>query len=190
MVQLFRRAVLARFLEEGKRGGPGFVVDHRLHILGVEEKALAGAVGLNERGRDRHDRVEALCVPLLEHAGPKIALAVAVHVLAVGRGGHLKVLVPGLGRLQSELGENVAAVIEHLEVAIDGDQLSLAIDLLVEFPEVGRDVVDVQVRIVGYKVGKVRQKTAGREFNRPAGRKHADIDRICARRPVGEQFLE
>ena len=96
-------------------GGPYFVVSLRKssalrkaslltsgrHVAGVEEGALAGALGLGHRADNVGDEPVALGVALLGDAGAEVGRAVAVHVLAVERLGDREILVPGLGRLEA-----------------------------------------------------------------------------------------
>ena len=63
-------------------------------------------------------------------------------------------------------------------------------NLLVELPEVGRDVVELDVRVVRHEVAQVGEEAAVRQLDRPPGGEHPDIDRVRAGRPVGQQLLE
>ena len=189
-VELVRRAVLAGLLEDPQRLLEALVAHQRLHRRGVEEDALARALALEEGAGDREDQPEALRVALLEQARAVIALAVSVHVLAVHGGRDLEVLVPGVRRLEAVLLEHVGAVVHHVEVAVDGDEVGLAVDLLVELPEVGGDVVELEPRVVRDEVAQVREQVAVGELDRPAGGEHPDVDRVRSRGPVGEQLLE
>ena len=56
-------------------------------------------------------------------------------VLAVQRLGDLEVLVPGLRRLQAGFLQHVRAVVDHVEVAIERDQVGLAVVLRREVAE-------------------------------------------------------
>ena len=147
-------------------------------------EALGRALGLHDRSRDRLDGEVGLGIALLEDAGAVVGLTVAVHVLAVDLGGHVEIVFPGLGRLQAGLLEHVLAVIDHLEVAIDHQQLGLAADLLAEFAEVGRDVGHVDLGVLGDIGIHVLEEAGGIEFDAPAGGEDADVDRVGAGRPV------
>ena len=130
------------------------------------------------------NREVGLGVALLEDARAEVALAVAVHVLAVDLGSDVQVILPGDGRLQSGIGQNVGPVVDHLEVAIDHQELGLSTNLLAEFPEVRSDVVQIDL-VIGGDIGvKIFQKAGRVEFYAPTGCKDADIDGVRARRPV------
>ena len=190
VVQLVRRAELAGRLVDPESLLPRLVVDLGLHRVVVEEDSLSRALGLHESGGDGAHGEIRLRVPLLEDAGSEVGLAVPVQVLAVHRAGDLHVLVPGARRRKAHVVQDVPAVVEHLEVAVDGDQVGLAADLLVVLAEVGRDVVDVDLVVVrDVAVQRLHQARVD-QFGRPAGREHAHVDRVRAGRPVGEDLLE
>ena len=104
--------------------------------------------------------------------------------------GAREIVVPGLGRLQAGLLQNVLAVVDHLEVAIDRQQLGLAADLLAEFAEVGRDVSQVDLGVLGDIGVQVFEQAGCVKFHAPAGGEDADVDGVRARRPVGLDLLE
>ena len=62
---------------------------------------------------------------------------------------HVEIVFPGLRRLYTGAVENVLAVIDHLEVAIDHQQLGLTADLLAELAEIWRNVVKVDLVVLG-----------------------------------------
>ena len=64
-------------------------------------------------------------------------------------GRHVEVVFPGLRRFQPGGFQYVSPVINHLEVAIDHQQLGLAANLLAKLTEVGSDVGHVDLVIGG-----------------------------------------
>ena len=103
--------------------------------LRVEEHALAGALRLDHAAGDRGDEPVGLGVALLGDARAVVGRAVAVHVLAVQRLGDGDVVVERLRRLQTARLEHVGAVVDHVEVAIQGQHVDLAAVLLREVAE-------------------------------------------------------
>ena len=149
MVQFVRWTSFASGLIDAERFLPGFVVDLRCHIVVVKEDAFVCAFGLHVRRRDRADSEIGLRIPLLEDAGSKVTFAIAVHVLTIHRLCDSDVVFPCLWRFQTSGFQNILAIVDHLEVTIDGDQIGFATDLLVKFAEVGRDVVNVDLVVIG-----------------------------------------
>jgi len=168
VVQLIRRTEFAGCLIDAERFGPSLVVDLRLHGFGIEEDALARALGLHETGGHRHDREVGLGITLFEDARTEIGFAIAIHVLAVRSAGNCHVVVPGLGRLKAQLFQNVPTIVEHLEVTIDGDQIGLAADFLVVLAEVRGDVVEVDLVVVSDIVGQIFDQPAIDQLDSPA----------------------
>ena len=112
-------------------------------------EALGSALRLNDRRCESLDCKVGLGITLLEDTGTEVALTVTIHVLAMNFGRHLEIVFPGLRRLHAGSVENVLAVIDHLEVAIDHQQLGLTADLLAELAEIGCDVVKVDLVVLG-----------------------------------------
>ena len=187
-VDFVRRAVFRRLLEDVERLAEGLVIDQRLHRARVEERALAGALRLDEAARDRGDEPVGLRIALLRNAGPVIRRAVAVQILAVQRLGGGKIVVPGLRRLQVVRLEDVGAVIHHVEVAVQGQHIDLAVILLREIAEEAGDVVLLQVLVLGDTVGEILKEATGDIVDHPLRREHRRIDRIGAARPVRQQL--
>ena len=148
-VQLFGRSVLSGLLVKFKRLLPSSIIDDRLHRSIVEVEALGSALRLNDRRCESLDCKVGLGITLLEDTGTEVALTVTIHVLAMNFGRHLEIVFPGLRRLHAGSVENVLAVIDHLEVAIDHQQLGLTADLLAELAEIWRNVVKVDLVVLG-----------------------------------------
>ena len=110
----------------------------RLHVGRVEEDPLLGALGLQPAAGDAEDRPIGLGIALLGDARAVVALAVAVHIHALGSLGDVDIVGPGLRRLLAELLQHVGPVVDHLEVAIEGDHVVLAGVGLGEIAEEGR----------------------------------------------------
>ena len=147
-------------------------------------EALGRALGLHDRCREGLDGEVGLRIALLEDAGAVVGLPVTIHVLAVDLGGHVEVFLPGLWGLQASLFQHVLAVIDHLEVAIDHQQLGLAADLLAEFTEIRRDIGHVDLGVLGDIGIHVFQESGGIEFHAPACGEDADVYGVGSGRPV------
>ena len=189
-VKLFRRTILAGFLVDLESLLPGFIVDDGLHGCAVEVEALGCALGLHISRSNRLNGEIGLGIALLEDARAVVSHAVAVHVLAMDGGCNCEIVVPGLGRRLSVGFENVLAVIDHLEVAIDHQQLGLAADFLAEFAEIGCDVSHVDLGVLGHIGVKVSEQPSGVEFHAPTGGEHAHVNRVGSGGPVRLDLLE
>ena len=106
-------------------------------------EALRGALRLDQAGGHCLDREIGLGITLLEDAGAVISLSVTVHVLTMDLFGDGEVIIPCFWCCEADFVQNILAVIDHLEVAIDHEQHGLATDFLAEFAEIGCDVVRI-----------------------------------------------
>ena len=133
---LRRRPVLGQVLQVLERLDVAGAVDQRLHVDRVEPVDALGAAqlarGHGERGRQRHEVVEALLAHLEVQHRTAVRLAVdGVEVLAVEVGGDVLELLQRLRRRRQVVavlrlerghvlgvGEHVAAVVEDLAVGV------------------------------------------------------------------------
>jgi hypothetical protein len=138
-VDLVLRPVVHRLLVGLEGLGERFVLEQRVHVRTVEEGALTRALRLEETAGDGDDPPVALLALLLCDARAVVGLTVAVEVLAVLGGRDGQVLVPGLRRSV----EDVAPVIDHVEVAVERDHVRLARVRRVEVAEERPDVLPV-----------------------------------------------
>ena len=153
-------------------------------------EALGRALGLHIGRRNRLDGEVGLGIALLEDARTVVRLAVAVQILAVDGLGVSEVVVPGLRRRQFHLIEDVLAVVDHLEVAIELDQHRVATDLHAEIAEIGREIGGVDFGVLGYVGIEILDQARGGELHTPASGEHSDVDRVRARAPVILQLRE
>ena len=98
--------------------------------------------------------------------------------------GHVEIVFPGLWWLQAGTVKNVLAVIDHLEVAIDHKKLGLAADLLAELAEIRRDIIKVDLVVLGDIRIEILKQAGRVKLDAPTGSKDADINRVGAGRPV------
>ena len=143
---------------------------------------------LQEPTRDREDHPVGLGVALLGDAGAIVRRAVAVHVLAVECLGRGDVVLPRLGRRNAGLGEEVGAVVDHLEVAIQGQHVGVARELLRELPEERRDVVLLEILIRRDARAEVLHEAWHDVVDRPLRREYCCVDGVGARCPVRQHL--
>ena len=161
-----------------------------LHVVvKVEESALRGALALQVRGGDRDEEPVRLGAALEGDAGAVVGLAVAVQVLALVLLGDGEEVFPGLGRLDVVLREDVAAVVGHLEVAIERDRIHLALVGRAEVAEERRDVVPLKGRVGLHAIAEVLEVPSGNVVAHPLGREDDGVIAVRLRREVGEDLL-
>ena len=158
-------------------------------VSGVEESTLAGALALDEVAGHGRDEPVALGVAFLRDARSEIGLAVAVQVLAVERPRDRQVVLPGPGRLEPGLLEQVAPVVGHLEVAIERDGVDVAFVGGAEVAEEGRDVVPLQRIVALHPIRQHLEVARLDEVPHPLGREHGGVVAVGAGREVGEQLV-
>ena len=178
---------MPELLQEIERLAKRLVVDQRPHVLGVEEGALARSLRLHHRAGDVGDEPIALSVALLGDAGA-VDLG-SIDLLAVQRLGDLKILVPGLRRLQARFVQDVRPIVEHVEVAIERDEVGLAGVGRGEIPEERRDLVPLEIFVLGDARREFLKIAARCIVDHPLRREHRSIDRVGAARPVGQHLL-
>ena len=159
-------------------------------MLVVSKKiALLGALGLQPGAGDAEDRPVGLGVALLGDAGAVVGLAIPVHIRALGGFGDIHVVGPGLRRLLSELLQHIGPVIDHLEVAIEGDHVLLPGIGLGEVAEEGRHILLLQ-GLVGIHAGsQILEIARGHVIHHPLRGEDRGIDAVGAAGPVGQQLL-
>ena len=138
-------------------------------------------LALEQAGRDRDDPPVALGALLLGDARAVVRLAVAVEVLAVVLLGDREVVVPGLRRRDAILVEDVLAVIDHVEVAVERDRVDLAVVGRVEVPEERADVLPVELGIVVHAIGQVGEVARADEVAQPLRVEHVRVEGVRAR---------
>jgi len=139
--------------------------------------------------RDGDDRPIRLRVTFLGDARTRDRLAVAAEDLAVRGFCYIEVIVPGFRRLLAELLKNVRAVVDHLEVAIERDEIGLAVVLLREVDEERHHVVFLQCLVIRDTLREVFEEGAFRVIDHPLRREDRRIDRIRARGPIRQKLL-
>ena len=85
--------------------------------------------------------------------------------------------------------QNVRSVVEHVEVAIERDEVDLAVVGRREIAEEWGDLVPVDRLILGDARSQLLEIAAGDIVDHPLRREHRSVDRVGAARPVGEHFL-
>ena len=161
----------------------------RLHVGRVEEDPLLGALGLQPAAGDAEDRPIGLGIALLGDARAVVALAVAVHIHALGSLGDIHIVGPGLRRLLAELLQHVGPVVDHLEVAIEGDHVLLAGEGLGEIAEEGRHILLLQGLVGVNAGGQILEIAGGHVIHHPLRGEDRGIDAVGAAGPVGQQLL-
>ena len=137
---------------------------------------------------DREDHPVGLRAPLLGDAGAVVRRPVTVHVLAVGRLGRGDVVLPGLGRRDARIREHVGAVVDHLEVAIEGEHVGVAGELLRELAEELRDVVLLEILVRRDARAQVLHVAGHDVVHAPLRCEHRRVDGVGARRPVRQHL--
>ena len=104
--------------------------------------------------------------------------------------GNCQIVVPGFGKSLAVGFQYVFPVVNHLEVAIDHQQLGLAADFLAEFAEVTCNVSKVNLGVLGDIGVEVCQQASGIQFNPPTSSENANVNRVGTRGPVCLDLLE
>src|SRR5207248_2636414 len=78
-----------------------------------------------------------------------------------------QVILPGGGRLDAVFSQDVAAIVDHLEVAVQRDRVDLALVGRAEIAEEGRNVVPLQGGVGVDAGGEVLQVAGGHEVAHP-----------------------
>ena len=104
--------------------------------------------------------------------------------------GDLEILVPGGRRLQAGGFEHVGPVVHHVEIAIEGDHVGLAVVLLREVAEERRRRRPPAMSLsASMRGGQVLEVAAGDVVDHPLRREDRGVDRVGAARPVGQHLL-
>ena len=149
---------------------------------------LGGPLGLQVSTGDREDHPVGLRAALLGDAGAIVRRPVAVHVLAVNGLGRSYVVLPGLGRRDARIREHVGAVVDHLEVAIEGEHVGIPGELLRELAEEGRNVVLLEILVRRDARTEILHVARHDVVDPPLRREHSGVDRVGARCPVRQHL--
>src|SRR6266852_7498182 len=186
-IDLVRRPVLRRFGIEVERLAEALIVDERLHVPRIEESALIGALRLDVSAGNGRNEPIGLRVPLLADAGAIIRLAVT-EILAVQRFGVGEVVVPSCRGFEPVLLEHIGTVVDHVEVAIERDEICLLVELGGEVPEERCDTIPTKSFVPSDTTAELLEQAGSGIVTHPLRRKDCSVDRIGAGRPVGQQL--